>query len=85
MSVVVTRAEVMENIKNRIIENINSGLLLDGQARYVIERSDCYNRTIAIKLGEEIAKLYRKEGYDVDACEYGASSRENYIAINVSL
>jgi len=85
MLVVVTREEVMESIKDRIIENINSELLLCGETGYVIERSECGNREIAIKLGEEIAELYREEGYNVDTYEYGTSNREDYIRINISL
>lgn len=85
MSVVVTREEVIVNIKDRIIENINNALLLCGETGYVIERSECGNREIAIELGIEIAALYKEEGYNIDIYEYGTSNREDYIRINISL
>ena len=82
---VVTREEVMENIKNRIIENLNKSLMLGGQAGYTIDSCDCADRYIAIKLGKEIATLYKEEKYDVNVYEYSSSSRSGYITINVSL
>lgn len=85
MSVAVTREEVKASIKDRIIENINNELLLCGETGYVIERSECGNREIAIEIGKEIAELYEEEDYDVNTYEYGTSNREDYIRINISL
>lgn len=85
MLAVVTREEVMESMIDRIIENINSNLLLCGKAGYVIERSECDNREIAIKIGKEIAELYRRKGYNVGIYEYGMSNRESFIGIYISL
>ena len=82
---VVTREEVMENIKNRIIENLNKSLMLNGQAGYTIDSCDCADRDIAIKLGREIARLYREEKYNVDTYVYSTSSRSGYINITVNL
>lgn len=82
---VVTREEVMGNIKNKIIENINKNLISYGQANYTIDRYDCADRYIAVKLGQEIAKLYKEEKFDVDTYEYGTSNRSDFFNINVNL